>query len=500
MENLPVNRQLKFEFEQSENFASTPNPARIANRKFMDFLQLSEANNPDPDANSFLRLGSNKENVSRYLTQTAQSELDAAMMQEYITTEKKRSPQLDMDLSRFHPDIRQSGYRSILDLQNAPKIVNPSECFSQQKAQDEADEDYAVPVSKRVCAPGDLAQREPLAPRNCAAVLNRSSAPLQAGRQNEKYLQKFVRAAQSSQQRAEAEAKTGARRVPEPQTLAASVPGALGRTGAQEGYGGQTNGTARMHDKRPTEKRERELQRHARGEKKQPTLTLQPAQVVESCMQAEEEDARGADLQREPRSAAVRLSLEAQQRLLAKPARSQNGKKRSLQSMLGQQQAPQQQAPQQRANDFPERPSQQEVYALLKVWEENNFNNFNFWIQRSRSRLSQEWSESKTAHNKTIFHVNLTLKMDAQVVNRGGVAFHAFGQGVSKKVVKQMAYRKLVCDIVEAGYLRFGFRDRSCLDSLVRSSKPHTQSDAQIANKIKAKLARIAKKILAFLE
>ena len=103
--------------------------------------------------------------------------------------------------------------------------------------------------------------------------------------------------------------------------------------------------------------------------------------------------------------------------------------------------------------------SPQEAKALLDRWEKNHFNSFNVWVQKSQSVLTQEWRSEKNQNRKLVFHGHFRLRMNPAVVNQGGLLLQATSCATCKKEATQIAYRKLVIELIQKGLLKYGFSE-----------------------------------------
>ena len=103
----------------------------------------------------------------------------------------------------------------------------------------------------------------------------------------------------------------------------------------------------------------------------------------------------------------------------------------------------------------------EEGEVLLRNWKENNFGDFNTWIQIAKANVSYECIDTTSELNPSnkSFTCNLKLNFEEDLNN----VLISNGFGKNKKDAKKMAIEKIVIELIQNGQIRFGLKDKAFL-------------------------------------
>jgi hypothetical protein len=113
---------------------------------------------------------------------------------------------------------------------------------------------------------------------------------------------------------------------------------------------------------------------------------------------------------------------------------------------------------------------------LLNLWRQNNFADFNSWVQVAKAQINTDMIENSNEINKgakKTFTCSLTLTFEgdsSQVIISNG-----FGR--NKKDAKKAAIEKIVIELIQNGEINRGLKDLSFLNvPLITTQQPVEQS------------------------
>lgn len=139
---------------------------------------------------------------------------------------------------------------------------------------------------------------------------------------------------------------------------------------------------------------------------------------------------------------------------------------------------------------------------LLNVWRDNNFAEFNSWIQIAKAQMNTEIFENANEINKAAkktFNCNLTLTFEEDP----NAMMIANGFATNKKDAKRMAIEKIVIDLIQSGEINRGLKS---LDFLSQTAKKieNTQTNNSYfensAENLQKKIHKLSKKMQDFLK
>lgn len=132
---------------------------------------------------------------------------------------------------------------------------------------------------------------------------------------------------------------------------------------------------------------------------------------------------------------------------------------------------------------------------LLNVWRDNNFADFNSWIQIAKAQMNTEIFENTNEINKAAkktFNCNLTLTFDEDP----NAMMIANGFATNKKDAKRMAIEKIVIDLIQNGEINRGLRNLDFL-AVKKTETPQNNNSyyENNAENLQKKIHKLSKKM-----
>ena len=147
--------------------------------------------------------------------------------------------------------------------------------------------------------------------------------------------------------------------------------------------------------------------------------------------------------------------------------------------------------------------SVEEGEQLLSSWRENNFSEFNSWIQVAKAQMSTEIFENSNEINKNakrVFTCNLSLTFDEDP----SFVMISNGFAKNKKDAKKAAIEKIVIELIQNGEISRGLKPKDLLTNGSKSTdnlnqKPQTIKELPDDN-TQRKVHKLAKRMQEFLK
>ncbi len=138
----------------------------------------------------------------------------------------------------------------------------------------------------------------------------------------------------------------------------------------------------------------------------------------------------------------------------------------------------------------------EEGAVLLKVWQRNNYADFNQWIQVAKAQIFTEIHENMneiSRNSKKFFTCNLTLTFDEDP----NVVLISNGFAPNKKDARRMAIEKIVIDLIQNGEITRGLKNKDFLKENIKIEEEEARLPVSqgIDEGVQRKVQKLCKKM-----